>query len=158
MLTQHPARNYNISDYYKILYPRNDWPVFLDRYLELPVLKRLAGVGLLCGTDWTVLYKNRLYYSRLNHSLRVALIIWHFTHDKAQTIAGLLHDISTPVFSYVSDFRKGEALTQTATEEPTARIIRGDPELGLLLAEVDLPQIKLKIIIFIRLKIRRFHS
>ena len=92
-------------------------------------------MGLLCGTDWTPLYKNRFYYSRLDHSKGVALIVWHFTHDKAQTIAGLLHDISTPVFSHVSDFRKGDALTQTATEEPTSRIIRGDAELGRLLAE-----------------------
>ena len=135
MLSLHPAQNYNISEYYEILCPKNDWPVFLNRYLELPVLKRLSGIGLLCGTDWTPLYKNRFYYSRLDHSLGVALIVWHFTHDKAQTIAGLLHDISTPVFSHVSDFRKGDALTQTATEEPTARIIRGDAELGRLLAE-----------------------
>ena len=135
MLSQHPARQYDISQYFEILCPRDDWPVFLDRYLKLPVLKRLEGVGLLCGTDWTPLYKNRFYYSRLDHSLGVALIVWHFTHDKAQTVAGLLHDISTPVFSHVSDFRKGDALTQTATEEPTARIIRGDEALGRLLAE-----------------------
>ena len=135
MLNQHPLVNYDISEYFEILCPKDDWPVFLDRYLELPVLKRLSGIGLLCGTDWTTLYKNRFYYSRLDHSLGVALIVWHFTHDKAQTIAGLLHDISTPVFSHVSDFRKGDALTQTATEEPTARIIRGDAELGQLLAE-----------------------
>ena len=135
MLSLHPARQYDISEYYDILCPRDDWPVFLNRYLKLPVLQRLSGVGLLCGTDWTPLYNNRLYYSRLDHSLGVALIVWHFTHDKAQTIAGLLHDISTPVFSHVSDFRKGDALTQTATEEPTARIIRGDAELGRLLAE-----------------------
>ena len=135
MLSQHPARQYDISEYFNILCPQDEWPHFLDRYLELPVLKRLAGVGLLCGTDWTPLYKNRFYYSRLDHSLGVALIVWHFTHDKAQTIAGLLHDISTPVFSHVSDFRKGDALTQTATEEPTARIIRGDEALGRLLAE-----------------------
>ena len=135
MLNQHALVDYDISEYYDILCPRSDWPDFLNRYLELPVLKRLKGVGLLCGTDWTPLYKNRFYYSRLDHSLGVALIVWHFTHDKAQTIAGLLHDISTPVFSHVSDFRKGDALTQTATEEPTARIIRGDEALGKLLAE-----------------------
>ena len=135
MLNQHPLVKYDISEYFEILCPKDDWPVFLNRYLELSVLKRLSGVGLLCGTDWTPLYKNRFYYSRLDHSLGVALIVWHFTHDKAQTIAGLLHDISTPVFSHVSDFRKGDALTQTATEEPTARIIRRDAELGRLLAE-----------------------
>ena len=135
MLSQHPASQYDISEYFEILCSRSDYPSFLDRYIQLPVMQRLAGVGLLCGTDWTPLYRNRFYYSRLDHSKGVALIVWHFTHDKAQTIAGLLHDISTPVFSHVSDFRKGDALTQTATEEPTARIIRGDAELGLLLAE-----------------------
>ena len=135
MLTQHATVKYDISEYFEILCPRSDYPSFLDRYIELPVLQRLAGIGLLCGTDWTKLYKNRFYYSRLDHSKGVALIVWHFTHDKAQTIAGLLHDISTPVFSHVSDFRKGDALTQTATEEPTARIIRGDKELNQLLAE-----------------------
>ena len=135
MLSRYAPADYDISEYFNILCPRDDWPDFLNRYLELPVLKRLKGVGLLCGTDWTPLYKNRFYYSRLDHSLGVALIVWHFTHDKAQTIAGLLHDISTPVFSHVSDFRKGDALTQTATEEPTARIIRGDEALGRLLAE-----------------------
>ena len=135
MLTQHGPATYDISEYFDILCPRSDYPDFLDRYIELPVLQRLAGIGLLCGTDWTKLYRNRFYYSRLDHSKGVALIVWHFTHDKAQTIAGLLHDISTPVFSHVSDFRKGDALTQTATEEPTARIIRGDKALNQLLAE-----------------------
>ena len=135
MLNQHSPVNYDISQYFEILCPPDDYPPFLDRYIQLPVMQRLAGIGLLCGTDWTALYKNRFYYSRLDHSKGVALIVWHFTHDKAQTIAGLLHDISTPVFSHVSDFRKGDALTQTATEEPTARIIREDVELGKLLAE-----------------------
>ena len=135
MLTQHAVSHYDISEYFEILCPRSDYPVFLDRYIDLPIMQRLAGIGLLCGTDWTPLYKNRFYYSRLDHSKGVALIVWHFTHDKAQTIAGLLHDISTPVFSHVSDFRKGDALTQTATEAPTAAIIRGDAELNRLLAE-----------------------
>lgn len=135
MLTQHAPVKYDISQYFEILCPSSDYPDFLDRYIRLPVMQRLAGVGLLCGTDWTPLYRNRFYYSRLDHSKGVALIVWHFTHNKAQTIAGLLHDISTPVFSHVSDFRKGDALTQTATEEPTARIIRGDEALGRLLAE-----------------------
>ena len=135
MLKQHAPVKYDISEYFEILCPKSDYPDFLDKYIKLPVMQRLAGVGLLCGTDWTPLYRNRFFYSRLDHSKGVALIVWHFTHDKAQTIAGLLHDISTPVFSHVSDFRKGDMLTQTATEEPTAQIIRGDAELDRLLAE-----------------------
>ncbi len=138
MLKMHVRQNYNISDYHEILCPREDWPAFLDRYIKLPLLQRLSGVGLLCGTDWTPLYKNRFFYSRLDHSIGVALIVWHFTHDKAQTIAGLLHDISTPVFSHVSDFRKGDALTQTVTEEPTAAMVGADAQLAGLLAEDNL--------------------
>ena len=127
------ARAYDIKKYHKILSP--DYPDFLDKYIALPVLQRLRGVGLLCGTDWTKLYKNRFYYSRLDHSVGVALIIWHFTHDKAQALAGLFHDASTPVFSHVSDFRKGDALTQTATEAPNESLLKNDGALCGLLAE-----------------------
>lgn len=132
ILNLYPVRNYNISEYQEILSP--EFPDFIKKYIELPLLQRLAGIGLLCGTDWTKLYKNRLPYSRLDHSIGVALIIWHFTKDKAQTIAGLLHDISTPVFSHVSDFRKGDALTQTVTEEDNSSILKSNKELQTLLA------------------------
>ena len=123
---------YDIKKYHAILDPQP--PEFLNKYYELPMLQRLKNVGLLCGTDWTPLYKNRFYYSRFDHSVGVALIIWHFTHDKAQTISGLLHDVSTPVFSHVSDFRKGDALTQTETEGTNESIIRSDRNLDALLA------------------------
>lgn len=133
MLNLYPVRNYDISEYFKILSP--DFPDFLSKYLQLPVMQRLKGIGLLCGTDWTALYKNRFYYSRYDHSLGVALIVWHFTHDKKQTLAGLFHDLSTPLFSHVADFRKGDALTQSATEEPNEAIIKDDKQLCKLLAE-----------------------
>jgi len=122
---------FNIEEYYKILCP--EFPNFLKKYIELPIMQRLSGIGLLCGTDWTSLYKNRFFYSRLDHSVGVALIIWNFTKDKTQTIAGLLHDVSTTVFSHVSDFRKGDALTQTSTEEPTTKMILSDSALCKLL-------------------------
>ncbi|MBP3743739.1 MAG: hypothetical protein J6J00_12215 [Treponema sp.] len=124
-----------ISQYHNILCPQKDYPAFIDKYIALPIMQRLSGIGLLCGSDWTKLFCNRFYYSRLDHSKGVSLIIWHFTHDKAQTLAGLFHDVSTPVFSHVSDFRKGDALTQTATEAPTAQMIRKNAELMNLLAE-----------------------
>jgi len=133
ILNLFPVRHYNLSDYFKILSP--DYPDFLTKYLQLPVMQRLKGIGLLCGTDWTTLYKNRFYYSRFDHSLGVALIVWHFTRDKKQTLAGLFHDLSTPLFSHVADFRKGDALTQSATEEPNASIIKNDRELCRLLAQ-----------------------
>ena len=132
MLSQYPGKtDFDIKKYYSIL--SEDWPDFLDKYIQVPSMQRLQGVGLLCGTDWTSLYKNRFYYSRLNHSIGVALIVWHFTRDKIQTLAGLFHDISTPVFSHVADFRKGDALTQTATENETEAVIRSDNALMALL-------------------------
>ncbi|MCK9171340.1 MAG: hypothetical protein M0P01_13080 [Treponema sp.] len=133
MLTMYPAAAVpSTDDYYRILSP--DFPGFLSGYIELPLLQRLSGIGLLCGTDWTPLYRNRFYYSRLDHSIGVALIIWHFTHDKAQTLAGLLHDVSTPVFSHAADFRKGDALTQKSTEDGNIRMVQTDKSLFSRLA------------------------
>lgn len=138
MLNQYPRKSdFDIKKYYSIL--SEDWPDFLDEYIAVPSMQRLQGVGLLCGTDWTPLYKNRFYYSRLNHSVGVALIVWHFTKDKIQTLAGLFHDISTPVFSHVADFRKGDALTQTATENETEQMIRKDKILMALLEKDGIP-------------------
>lgn len=132
------SRHFSVSEYHDILCPPSEKPDFLQKYLELPVLKRLDGISLLCGTDWTKLYNNRVKYSRLDHSIGVALIVWHFTKDKAQTIAGLLHDISTPVFSHVGDFRNGDALTQESTEAQTSQIIKHDKQLQKLLHEDEL--------------------
>ena len=103
MLSQYPGKtDFDIKKYYSIL--SEDWPDFLDKYIQVPSMQRLQGVGLLCGTDWTSLYKNRFYYSRLNHSIGVALIVWHFTRDKIQTLAGLFHDIGKGV---TTEFKKG---------------------------------------------------
>lgn len=115
---------FDIKKYHSTLCPNP--PDFLDKYLDTPSLQHLAGVGLLCGTDWTPLFHNRFFYSRLDHSLGVALIIWNFTHDKKQTLAGLFHDIATPNFSHVVDFKNGDTLKQEYTESLTAKIINED--------------------------------
>ncbi len=120
-----------IYEYQKILCP--DYPEFLDDYIALPILQRLDGIGLLCGTDWTPLYNNQFFYTRLEHSIGCALIAWNFTHDKKQTLAALLHDVSTPVFSHVNDFRKGDVLHQEATEDINGEMIMKDAYLAELL-------------------------
>ncbi len=136
------TKGFSIQEYHKALCP--DYPAFLDDYITLPIVKRLGGVGLLCGTDWTPLFKNSFFYTRLDHSIGVALIIWNFTKDKKQTLAGLLHDVATPAFSHVMDFKNGDALTQSSTEAPTRRMINEDIDLseklfndGLYKYEVD---------------------
>lgn len=88
-------------------------------------LNRLKDVGQNCGNDYlNPKLQEFLYnYSRYDHSVGVALIIWHFTRDTKMTIAGLLHDISMPTFSHVIDFFNNDAETQTSTEINTKRYI-----------------------------------
>lgn len=127
------SENFSISKYHEILCP--EFPDFLYKYISLPIMQRLNGVGLLCGTDWTPLFHNHFYYSRLDHSIGVALIIWNFTHDKKQTLAGLFHDVSSPAFSHVTDFRNGDALKQESTEELNGRMVSEDQMLIDMLKE-----------------------
>lgn len=122
-----------LERYQKILCP--DFPQFLKKYLDLKILERLKGIGLLCGTDWTPLFHNRFYYSRYDHSLNCALIVWNWTRDKKKALAALFHDVSTPAFSHVIDFKNGDALTQESTEDKNAAMILKDAELAAALAQ-----------------------
>lgn len=122
-----------LERYQKILCPA--FPDFLKKYLSLKILERLKGIGLLCGTDWTPLFHNRFYYSRYDHSLNCALIVWNWTRDKKMTLAALFHDVSTPAFSHVIDFKNGDALTQESTEDKNAAMILADKDLAAALAQ-----------------------
>ena len=74
-------------------------------------------------------------YSRYKHSVGCALIVWHFTQDRRQTIAALLHDIATPTFAHVVDFLNGDHLKQESTENGTVNIIASSPEIMTRLKE-----------------------
>lgn len=96
------------------------------------------------GTDYSKCFNVRYWYSNLDYSVSVALIIWHFTHDKKQTLAGLFHDIATPVFKHCIDFMNGDSETQESTEEKTSDIIKNSSKImgllkrdGINLEEVD---------------------
>lgn len=125
--------NTEIKDYYKIL--SSNFPEFINKYIQAPELQRLSGVGQFCGVDYTSLpfYNLKYFYSRLDHSIAVALIIWNFTKDKKQTLAGLFHDISTPIFSHVIDYMHGDTLKQELTEENTENIIKNSTTITELL-------------------------
>ena len=69
----------------------------------------------------------------MDHSVGVALIIWNFTKDKKQTLAGLFHDIATPIFKHCIDFMNGDYETQESTEELTTCIIKNSKEIMALL-------------------------
>ena len=121
----------NIKMYYKIL--SKDFPLFLNDYIYTSEMQKLDGINQICGGYWR---KENIYedmYSVLIHSVGVALIIWNFTHDKKQTIAGLLHDISSPAFKHCIDFLNGDVEKQESTEEQTVEVIKNSKEIMNLL-------------------------
>ena len=123
--------NEEVRDYLKILSP--EFPEWLLEYINTPEMLRLDGVGMSCGTLYTKVYNDKYYYSSLTHSIAVALILWHFTHDKKQTLSGLFHDIATPTFKHCIDFLNGDSEHQESTEERTEQILLNSKEIMYLL-------------------------
>ena len=101
-------------------------PDYIMKYSEIPAMQRLKNIDMNCGVEKTnlPLFKNIQPYSRFIHSLRVACIIHHFTKDKKQALAGLFHDISTPVFSHTIDFMNHDHMHQESTEKNTKELNR----------------------------------
>jgi len=119
------------KEYLSIL--TNEIPSFLIDYLETRPMQRIDTVGCSCGTDYVKIFKKSFYYTNLFHSLAVALIIWNYTHDKAETLAGLFHDIATPAFKHCIDFMNGDYEKQESTEELTSKMIAESEEIMNLL-------------------------
>ena len=115
-------------------------PAFLRECARTPAVLRLRDVGMNCGCEYTSFprFRGLEPYSRFDHSLGAALIIWHFTADPAQAVAGLLHDIATPAFAHVVDFMRGDYLKQEATEAGTADMIAASAELQAVLKKYGL--------------------
>lgn len=131
-----------IKEYFSVL--SEEWPEWLEEYIDTKEMQRIGHISMDCGNDYTNLFPKHQWYSNLDHSVAVALIIWHFTHDKKQTLAGLFHDIATPTFKHCIDFMNGDYLNQESTEEKTTSIIKNSKEImqllerdGILLEEVN---------------------
>lgn len=118
----------------------NDFPLFIKELINTPEFKRLSNVGMNCGCEYTSfpIFSKGKNYTRYHHSIGVALIVWHFTKDIKQSIAGLLHDISSPVFAHVIDFLNGDHENQESTEEKTEEIIENSPEIQSILKKYNL--------------------
>ncbi|MCI8309944.1 MAG: hypothetical protein HFJ45_07230 [Clostridia bacterium] len=123
--------NKEVRQYFKIL--SSEFPIWLLEYIETPEMQRINGISMCCGTDYSKIFNHKQFYSNLEHSIGVALIVWHFTHDKKQTIAGLLHDIATPTFKHCIDFMNGDSEHQESTEARTEQIIRSSKKIMELL-------------------------
>ena len=125
----------NLIDIYS-----KDFPVFIEELINTTEFKRLKNVGMNCGCEYTSfpIFAKGKDYTRYDHSIGVALIIWNFTKDIKQSIAGLLHDISSPVFAHVIDFLNGDHETQESTEEKTEEIIENSLEIQAILRKYNL--------------------
>ena len=110
-------------------------PRFLRDAAEAPEMVRLKGVGMHCGCEYTSFprFARLASYSRFDHSVGAALIVWRFTHSRRQTLAALYHDIATPCFAHVVDFMLGDSLRQERTEDGTREIIEASEAIGRLL-------------------------
>lgn len=117
-----------------------DYPPFFEHIVQSPLLQRIGEIGMNCGCEYTSFpfFRSLAPYSRLEHSIGVGLIVWNFTHNKAQAIAGLLHDVASPAFAHVIDFMKGDYITQESTEERTLSMIKGSAEVCKVLSELGL--------------------
>ena len=135
-------RQADTAKFYKIL--SEDYPDWLDDYINTRELQTQKYISVTCGKIYSNLFSGMEYYSSLDHSIAVALIIWHFTHDKKQTLAGLFHDISTPAFKHCVDFMNGDHLKQESTEELTTAFIKRSEDVlkllkrdGIKIEEID---------------------
>lgn len=123
--------NKEIKQYFKILEPH--FPEWLHDYINTKKLLKQKYISVTCGTIYSNLFESDFFYSSLDHSVAVALIVWHFTHNKKQTLAGLFHDIATPAFKHCVDFLNGDYMKQESTEDLTTEIIKKSPEIMNLL-------------------------
>ena len=130
-----------VREYLSIL--SDEFPAWLLKYIAAPEIQRLSTVSMV-NIDYNALYNLAGFNSVFQHSIAVALIIWHFTHDKVQTLAGLFHDISSPAFKHAIDYMNNDSERQESLEAHTAETIRNSRVItrqlkrdGILASEVS---------------------
>ena len=133
--------NPTLKEYFSIL--SEDFPEFLFDYINTDVMLRQDKISISCGTYYSKMFDIKFWYSSLDHSIAVALIIWHFTNDKKQTLAGLFHDIATPCFKHCIDFLNNDSENQEFTENLTRSLILNSNEIMELLKKdnIDIDEI-----------------
>ena len=134
--------NETLKQYFNIL--SEDIPEFLYEYIGTPAMQKQGRISATSGCCYTKMHDIKLWYSSLDHSVAVALVVWHFTKDKKQTLSGLFHDIATPAFKHCIDMMNGDFEKQESTEELTTKIIKDSKEImgllerdGIKIEEVD---------------------
>lgn len=129
--------NEELKEYFLILCD-NDYPEFIEKYLNTKPLKRIGAIGQFCGCDYSKIFNVKYFYSRLDHSIACSLMAWHFTKDKAKTLMALFHDLGTPCFSHTIDYLFGDSEKQESSEKNVFDIISSDDEMMNLLKKDDI--------------------
>ena len=116
-------------------------PEVICRISDIPEMIRLKDVGMNCGCEYTSfpLFRSmKERYTRYDHSMGAALLVWRFSKDPAQTLAAAFHDIATPCFAHVVDFMLGDYMKQERTESRTREMIGESGGIRSLLDEYGL--------------------
>lgn len=111
---------------------------YIEQLASTHAFLRLKNIGMHCGCKYAnfPIYTNaRDNYSRFTHSLGVAKIVWNFTNDIKQSVAGLFHDIAIPVFAHSIDFMNNDHISQESTESQTKKIIESSSDIMKILNE-----------------------
>lgn len=123
--------NDELKKYFNILC-NNDYPEFINKYIETNEMQRLSKIGQFCGCDYTKIYNIKFWYSRLDHSIACALMTWNFTHDKNQTLMALFHDLGTPAFSHCIDYLLNDHINQKSSERDVYSVLNSSEDIKKL--------------------------
>lgn len=119
-------------------------PEIISRLSDIPEIIRLQHVGMNCGCEYTsfpLFRRMKERYTRYDHSMGTAMIVWRFTHSPAQTLAAAFHDIATPCFAHVVDFMAGDHMKQESTEGRTLELIAGSAEIRRVLDNMSIDDV-----------------
>lgn len=116
-----------------------DLPI-LNELIKVKELQRLKDISYHCGMYYGPkdIYDIKECYSRLDHSINGAKFYYILTNDINGSVAFLLHDISSPVFSHVIDFMENDPINQEITEELNEKIIRSSKEINEILKKYNI--------------------
>ncbi len=117
----------------------------VNELIKTKELKRLKYISYHCGMYYGPkgIYNFSECYTRLDHSINTAKMYYILTEDIKGTVAVLLHDIATPVFSHVIDIMENDPINQEITEKYTEDIIKNSKEIKDILEKhnIDINEI-----------------
>lgn len=78
--------NKDLKEYFSILEP--DFPKWLNEYINTKRLLCQQYISVACGTNYSKLFEKSSFFSTLDHSIAVALIVWHLRMTKFKHLLG----------------------------------------------------------------------